>query len=536
MTEPINAETSERVVLGSAMYDVGAAEHVIRECPPSSYFLPAHVDIAVAVRDCWENRGATDLQLVAQELLAHGHLERAGGEGYLLGLREAADAAAMRGGDLYLEPHIAAVKEAAALRRLGDEACIIQRAVESGDAVAARAALDRAVAQAAVPGASAGTIPTVRADLAPDEPEEDVPWLVEGLWTAGGAGFIAGAPKSFKTMAVLDMACAIATGGDFLGRRVCRSGPVVVYAAEDRPGAVLRRIRRFSAGRGLSSPAPVHLLRPEAGLLLDEPATVDRLVRTVRDLGAVLLTLDPFLSLTTEDENAPAVARPLYRLRDALRPTGCALAVVHHMRKSSGEPGDRLATRLRGSSALFGWTDCLWSVSGKEGFQRLDANARLVEVELREAEAPEAFLFRLVEPIGPDGRPALRLEPLTVEDRATAVEHKVLDALRDGAVNVTGLRQRVGGNKDVLEAARRRLLENGKIRERKDGNRVLLELVEERGQAGWPGSATMATTHESETWPMAVACRATASDAVREPAGRGQNLGHDLPVQVTLDG
>jgi DNA-binding transcriptional ArsR family regulator len=141
-----------------------------------------------------------------------------------------------------------------------------------------------------------------------------------------------------------------------------------------------------------------------------------------------------------------------------------------------------------------------------------------------------------VEPIGPDGRPALRLEPLTVEDRATAVEHKVLDALRDGAVNVTGLRQRVGGNKDVLEAARRRLLENGKIRERKDGNRVLLELVEERGQAGWPGSATMATTHESETWPMAVACRATASDAVREPAGRGQNLGHDLPVQVTLDG
>src|SRR5689334_8346155 len=48
-----------------------------------------------------------------------------------------------------------------------------------------------------------------------DEPDQDVPWLVRGLIPKGWAGMVAGDGRVGKTLLMLDLAHAVATGGLF---------------------------------------------------------------------------------------------------------------------------------------------------------------------------------------------------------------------------------------------------------------------------------------------------------------------------------
>ena len=154
-------EASERVILGAALLDPDVAEALVRDLPPAMYSRPEHVTIAQAIRDAWECRGAVDPTLVESELDAQGRLAVVGGASYLASLMDAAQSATVRDRELRLDAHAAVVREAHALRRLGDEARVIARAVEDGDKAAARTALDRAVVEATLSGASTATIPTV---------------------------------------------------------------------------------------------------------------------------------------------------------------------------------------------------------------------------------------------------------------------------------------------------------------------------------------------------------------------------------------
>ena len=238
---------------------------------------------------------------------------------------------------------------------------------------------------------------------------KDALWLVESLWAASGVGIVGGLPKSLKTWLATELAIAVASGKDALGRfPVKLSGPVLVYAAEDDLPAMRARFQAVADARGVAlKDAPVYLIDVPA-LRLDDHDQLRRLHRTVANLRPRLLVLDPFIRVVRLDENsAQEVSAVLGSLRALQRELDVAVLLVHHMRKS---PSAHLGQQLRGSSDFAAWSD-----SGI--YLVRDGSAHLVLcVEHRGAPAPPPLRVRLAS----EGPPHLVIEPAAAPPCATA--------------------------------------------------------------------------------------------------------------------
>jgi len=152
-------------------------------------------------------------------------------------------------------------------------------------------------------------------------------WLVDNVLSENSCMFVAGAPKSGKSWITLDLAMAVASGGDFLGRTV------------DRPGRVLLLDAETPAGH---------------------QADIERLQEAIMLRQPTLIILDCLIRFHQRDENsAQEMAAFLGDLRELTRLPGASpsLVVVHHTIKSAGANGSRLGAGLRGSGDLWGWYD-----------------------------------------------------------------------------------------------------------------------------------------------------------------------------------
>jgi hypothetical protein len=203
---------------------------------------------------------------------------------------------------------------------------------------------------------SAPGLPVVRAcDL--HDPTGQSPWLVESLWAEQAVGILGGEPKCCKSFLALDLAVGVASGTPCLRRfPVRRTGPVLLFPAEDALGVVRQRLEGICAAAHVRlQDLPLYVITAPR-LLLDLPQDRDRLRETVAALQPALLVLDPFIRLHRADENASKEVAPLLGyLRELQREFGVAVLLVHHVRKRSGK--DRPGQALRGSSDLHGWGD-----------------------------------------------------------------------------------------------------------------------------------------------------------------------------------
>jgi len=217
---------------------------------------------------------------------------------------------------------------------------------------------------------------------------KDALWLVESLWAASGVGIVGGLPKCLKTWLATELAVAVASGKDALGRfPVKLKGPVLVYAAEDDLPSMRARFQAVADARSVSlKDTPIYLIDLPA-LRLDNPDQLRRLYRTVATLSPRLLVLDPFVRVVRLDENsAQEVSAVLGSLRALQRELDVAVLLVHHMRKS---PSAHLGQQLRGSSDFAAWSD-----SGI--YLVRDGPADLIlYVEHRGAPAPPPLRIRL---------------------------------------------------------------------------------------------------------------------------------------------
>jgi len=200
------------------------------------------------------------------------------------------------------------------------------------------------------------TLPVKRAcDLTEDA---DPPgWLIDGLWADQAVGMLGGEPKCCKSFLALDMAVAVASGSACLRRfAVRRTGPVLVFPAEDSLGVVHRRLEGICHAAGaVMDELPLFVITAPR-LLLDLPQDRDRLRETVASIKPALLVLDPFIRLHRADENASKEIAPILGyLRELQREFQTAVLLVHHVRKGSSK--DRPGQALRGSSDMHGWGD-----------------------------------------------------------------------------------------------------------------------------------------------------------------------------------
>jgi hypothetical protein len=91
-------------------------------------------------------------------------------------------------------------------------------------------------------------------------------WLVQGLWSDQAVGILGGEPKCCKSFLALDLAVSVASGTPCLRRfAVQRSGPVLLFPAEDSLAVVRQRLEGICSAAGVdfqSLPVEVKLSPP----------------------------------------------------------------------------------------------------------------------------------------------------------------------------------------------------------------------------------------------------------------------------------
>lgn len=182
-------------------------------------------------------------------------------------------------------------------------------------------------------------------------------WLVTGLWTEQAVGLLGGEPKTCKSFLALDLAVSVAAGRQCLRRfPVSHPGRVLLFAAEDAPDIVRRRLEGICAAAGvLLRDLDIQVITAPT-VRLDLHADRVRLKHTVASLKPRLLILDPFVRLHRIDENSSAEVAPLLAfLRELQRCHQLAVLVVHHAKKGAQRLRDGQA--LRGSSEFHAWGD-----------------------------------------------------------------------------------------------------------------------------------------------------------------------------------
>jgi len=113
--------------------------------------------------------------------------------------------------------------------------------------------------------------------------ESEPTWLIEGLWSESAVDVLGGEPKCCKSFLALDAAVSVASGRPCLRTfAVHRTGPVLVFPAEDPHAVVRRRLEGIAVAAGVElRDLPVHVItapRPQRdarGRILDaSPAAV----------------------------------------------------------------------------------------------------------------------------------------------------------------------------------------------------------------------------------------------------------------------
>jgi hypothetical protein len=182
-------------------------------------------------------------------------------------------------------------------------------------------------------------------------------WLVQDLWSDQAVGILGGEPKCCKSFLALDVAVSVASGAACLRQfPVRRSGPVLLFPAEDSLAVVRQRLQGIAAAAQVDfASLPVQVITAPS-LRLDTPADCERLAQTIQQHRPILLILDPLIRLHRVDENdASQIAALLSYLRGLQRQFQLAVLLVHHARKDSHS--SRPGQALRGSSELHGWGD-----------------------------------------------------------------------------------------------------------------------------------------------------------------------------------
>jgi AAA domain-containing protein/primase-like protein len=170
---------------------------------------------------------------------------------------------------------------------------------------------------------------------------------------------VAGPEKCFKSLAMMELAFALASGADaeWLGYTVC-GGPYSVLYVQGEGGATDTRARLLVTQQGVSGDVnrSVYFFHPLDNDVVPDLGVIQFLCDNSDELLTPhdILILDPLQTLSNADENSSdAMKRELYRLLRLARKAQLAIILVHHHRKpADGNHGRPDWQDVRGSSAF----------------------------------------------------------------------------------------------------------------------------------------------------------------------------------------
>lgn len=158
-------------------------------------------------------------------------------------------------------------------------------------------------------------------------------WAVYQFIAAGSVAWIYGAPGSLKTFTALDIACRVATGSEWCGRKT-KQGPVLYISAEGGRDIHFRR----KAWEVINGPAPMLKIVNECPLI--DEGNLHGIEAHIEDIKEVtgeppaMLFIDTYAQTSTGDtkEVVSAYIRKLQALLSRKAP-GCAVVVIDHATK-----------------------------------------------------------------------------------------------------------------------------------------------------------------------------------------------------------
>lgn len=165
--------------------------------------------------------------------------------------------------------------------------------------------------------------------------------LLEGVLTVGAASILYGDSNSGKTFAAVDMACAVACGGEWMGRRT--EPGLVVYLAAESPASVRSRLQAYQQHYGRRVPDFAIVANPVDLFASDADTTA--IVQTVRELErrrgkpARLVIGDTLARLSAgANENSGEDMGLVVKRVDAIREqTGAHFLLIHHSGKNAAQ-------------------------------------------------------------------------------------------------------------------------------------------------------------------------------------------------------
>lgn len=234
-------------------------------------------------------------------------------------------------------------------------------------------------------------------------------WLVKDIWTRAGCGFIAGAPKSYKSWMGLDLALSVATGTAFLNQaqfRVSKPESVLYLQEEDNLALVMDRLmnileskapRRLHSGQmvivgsdtqrdmKISVPPSARsgdvlwapptgdvplALHVQTGFMSSDPGWQSWLDEVMEEGKFALVIIDT-LSTTTDadmDKTGEMMTRVLKPLKQLAHKHDAAICIIHHNKKAAtDENGRRAGNDMLGAVGLHAWVDCAIYARSKNG-------------------------------------------------------------------------------------------------------------------------------------------------------------------------
>ena len=176
-----------------------------------------------------------------------------------------------------------------------------------------------------------------------NRPDEELAYLVQGMFIRGGLGLLAGKPKAGKSTLARVLGFAVSRGEPFLGLPSKR-GPVLYYAMEEKESEV----RRHFCDMGASGSEEVYI--STTGFAEN---ALDALERDILRLKPALVIIDPLFRLVrVRDSSAYAeVSNALSPLMRIARSTEAHILCVHHLGKGQATGADAIlgSTAIRGA-------------------------------------------------------------------------------------------------------------------------------------------------------------------------------------------
>lgn len=173
------------------------------------------------------------------------------------------------------------------------------------------------------------------------------PFLIEKLLPLNGLNVLSGSPGVGKSWIILEMARAVASGQDFLGKYKTIQGGVLIIDGESGEMEMQRRTKSMNFDPEL----PIGFIQLQ-GVKVDNPKTIESLLTEAKNQDVKLMIFDPFSAMHSKQENSAEEMQKVMEGFESLTKEGITVLFVHHHRKGNGLTGPTQTENMRGSTVI----------------------------------------------------------------------------------------------------------------------------------------------------------------------------------------